>query len=445
MQERTVSFQAQTPNRFPLNGIGVEWDEYLLTKNCRGSYLPEIGIADETDFALVCRRAKLLGIRYVRMFLFNNRIEPERGRFDFSNEYTKARLRELDFCEENGISVCVVISDVIGFDEAGKPTEKISVQDYVAHTMRILDYLLNECGYTCVREVTPFNEPNYAVRAGAYTLEQYTEICRQLDKQTRETGLRDRIKLNLCDTSSMDGQKLFFRAVGGLGDLYNNHNYICMPDDTDDMLSALTKIGVSFTDRLGAPYMLGEFGWLYETDTFSAGGIDTYIRGLFLPRLVIQSLNAGAVGASYWCFHDTFYAPDVSARMVCGLFCYKDESWRCRPQYYSYGLMMNYADPGAEVIPLKSDTEGVVAVLLHNPDGSRTYFAVNYTDAPAAVALPCQDASSYRRFVFREDSLPKDEAMIASNGTVQAECGLLTDELAPMSFYVYTTKQEVRA
>lgn len=441
MSKQTVHFSSLKPSRFRLNGIGVEWDEFLHTANCRGAHLGKDCIATDNDFELVCRRAKLLGIRYIRAFYWNRKTESRKGKFCFSEEY-QAKRRLFDFCEENGIRVCIVMSEPLCFDTDGNPVPGFCVSDYVDNVMANLDYLLNVRGYTCIQEVTPFNEPNYGARAKVFTVEEYAAVCKLLDEQTRAAGLRDRIRLNLSDTSSMDAQKLFFRVIGSHGDMYNNHNYMCTPDDTDDMLMALPKIGVSFSERLNAPYVIGEFGWNFNTTTFTTSGLDTYLRGLFLPRIVIQSLNSGAVGASYWCFYDTFYGTRKDARMVCGLFAYKDENWRCRPQYYSYGLLMNYADPGAEIFPLHSDTEGIVAVRLRNPDDSRTVFAVNYTENPVTAVFPSDADLGYRHFVFREDALPAGEAMIVSDTVVCSGGGKLTDRIAPMSFAVYTTKQE---
>lgn len=65
----------------------------------------------------------------------------------------------------------------------------------------MIKYLREEKGYTCIQEITLYNEPNsFYNRYGAITgHELYTEMCIATDEAFKEAGIRQDVKFNLSD------------------------------------------------------------------------------------------------------------------------------------------------------------------------------------------------------------------------------------------------------
>lgn len=433
---KPVNLTCAPPLRYPFNGFGVQWDVSPHT---------------ERDFELLCRRAVLCGVKKIRMFFHNGLCKKNAdSECRFDDPVFSQTFRLLDFCERENIRVCAVFCDCVSFDKDGqKIPDKCEAEPYVETVLACVCELLETRNYTCVTELTCFHEPDVDIDHYRYKHETYYAVCKKVAEGLSRMGLRERVKLNLSDNRCCAGMQEFIRKLGTVGDLYNNHNYLNSSDDSNEFLTFITKMGVHAASRFDRPFVIGEFGWDDGLTELGVGmmspwgqtGVDTYARGLFLARYAIQALNTGAVGVSYRSFCDTEYG---ARKWTAGLFCDKDGAWACRPQYYAWGLMMNYADPGAAVYPVKTDCEEVIAAVLQNPDGSTTIFAANsgQQDAPFRLSLPEERDLQFRAFFYREGRLPAGEELLSACAEASAERGILQGTIPANSLSVYTTKDK---
>lgn len=450
---RYAELACREPLRYPFNGFGVQWDEFLNTENCRGAHMPPDAIPEDGDFEFICRRAVQCGVKKIRMFFRNGLITPTAdSEARFNDPRILDSLKLLDFCQKQGIRVCVVFCDCVSFDENGRLNlEKCEPEPYVHSVLSCLTYLLETRKYSCIKEITCFHEPDVDIDHYRYSYDVYFESCRRVREGLIRLGLKERVLLNLSDNLCSAGMQHFIRSLQDVGDLYNNHNYLNSEEDSNEFLTFVTKMGVHASSKYDKPFTIGEFGWDNGLTDWGVGamspwgqeGIEKYSRGMFLARYAIQALNTGAVGVSYRSFYDTYYAPDPAKKWTAGLFGFKDDGWQCRPQYYAYGLMMKYADIGAVVRPISSDMQSIVAVFLQNPDKSITCFVAN--DAQNAehfrLALPTQDTLCFRVFSYCQDRLPVDDSLPPASGSIIAENGILSYVIPGNSLLVLTTKQ----
>lgn len=116
-----------------------------------------------------------------------------------------------------------------------------------------------------------------------------------------------------------------------------------------------------------------------------------------MARLVVNFLNAGAVGTSYWSLIDQYYGRNepYAAMQQLGMWRYMRVAYRQdpdpnvydrltsdyqpRPQYYAYSLLTRFVRKGSEVYPLDLGNEFAAGAAIRTADGRWTYVIANAT------------------------------------------------------------------
>ncbi len=438
MNNKRTKFILKEPNKFPITGIGVEWDNNISNNNANST------LTGKQEFELITKRLKILNVKYVRLFWWLSDVIKNKETFCYNEEHVKDILEELEYCKKNDISVCLTVNaNVLSckFDENGNPISGFDAEDYVYCTLKLLDYLLIEKKLTCIKEITPFNEPNWVFKNVTYS--NYKDICIKLNIGLKNKPYGDKIKLNYLDTSNLDGLKLFYSLTEKMGDMYSVHDYSSYSYDDNELISLLPKITQVLIKDENKPFVVNEFGWADGCTSFSQDNEDSFERGLFLIRKVIAYLCAGASGCSYWCYYNCFYGKG-GPLMSMGLFKSNEENFELRPLYYSYGLVMNYILKGAKVYSLKH-TDTLMSVAVNNPDKSWSYLIVNSGDKKEKFSFVNRYAVNlkFNRYVYRKESLPSDEKMIKKDLTVKALGKTLKGEIEPNTFVLYNSSKEI--
>ncbi len=437
---KSVKLELKDKNPHKLIGLGAEWENFYLFAYVDKSFLKEEFLSKEQDLDLIYERVKKLNLKYVRVFYPNSETAKIKGELDFSSKIIQSLISQLEFCTKNDIDVCLVMRNLIAYGKDGKSDyTSCDAEDTINNVMANLDYLINVKGFNCIKYVTMLNEPSYYTKAHPDIIsnEEYALLNEKLYKTLKASNLN--IKYCANDCSSMDGQKFFFNLLKDNGDIFNNHDYTVEPDRENTHLADLAKIGVKYSDKYNKPYVINEYGWDNNTDTFCCDDMDTYYRGLFVARLLIAYLDTGVVGASVWTLFNYYYSNN---KMNFGIFEYKDNNWKVRPQYYSLGLIFHYCDRGATVYPIEIDESGVIGVALNNPDGSWTYLVANDGDSEKSFTFINKYAKNlkFKRYTYQEGFLPKDDNMIQSDLIIKSFNKKLSDKIPPKTFRVYSTK-----
>ncbi|MBQ3848339.1 MAG: hypothetical protein II748_05765 [Clostridia bacterium] len=424
-----------------LDGLGVEWDPMLLASyNTANPTLAPEDCVTEEDFEKVCAMAEEIGIDKIRCFWSESWIEPVNDNDDphvtnydafiWDQENILTLFKQLDFCQKEGIKVNLTTW-------GGSPFPITEHEEY-AECMCVMLEKVIEKGYTCVVEMTPFNEPCWAYKVdGVVDMEDHWQSCRVLDSMLKERGLRKKIKLNLSDNNySLDSMRTM-EELGRLAEIYNTHSYDYISPYSDTAMTEFSQLLTRYAHKNGAIHLVNEFGPNTVINAMTSSDTDTYKRGLLISRVAVNFLNGGTAGLLYWCLTDQYYG--VGSRMSVGLYQFKDKGWEARPQLYAYSLLTKYTQAGAKIYPIILDEAHLCAIALKNPDRSWTYAVINSdtVDMDVSFANPHLRSGKMDRYVYCEETLPTDSHPIRSDAVLKINNGLLSDTVRSQCMNVY--------
>ena len=460
--ELTVS---ETPNRFPVNALGCEWDPKLLLP-CN----KEQGVTDE-DLDVIKESMDKLGLQAVRMMIMPEWFEPandnddpsvaaEAG-FSWESDEIKNTLAYLKVCHELGIRVTLTwwgaaAGSWLAFpncnDWISAPNSAEEISENMAYFIR---YVRDELGYDCIYNVILMNEPSYAfhVEGGAVDFEYYVRCYELIRARLDAEGLEDIRLVGSDDAQSLGWFCNSYDRLRNICDAFDSHNYAWTYDTP--YLDQLVTEFVSSRTQYGQekPFFMGEFGDGTTQGAYYATSVETYGRGLYLAANAVNTLSAGAAGLSYWSLHDVYYyindqGGDNGGLMETGLIGYKtDGAWKYRPSYFAWGLICNYIPYGSMIYKVSGENGSIIDCLAaKTPEGDWTLVAVNRSDAEQTVKVSSTLMDvPMNVYTYAEDSLPDSTKndMIAASGIAVPESGVYTITLPPYCFKVLSNIEEV--
>ena len=433
-----------------LEGMGVQLDPHFISQNVTRN--DGATVEDWND--IVVRRVEMMRIQRFRVMLLPHWWEPVKDMFIWDNIEMQSLYAVLDLAEKTGAEVTLVVWGCpanCSFNDPSTPgdgkryfncspegkswvTAPADNEEFARNFAVITKYLIEVKGYTCIKEVTPFNEPDGAVcEAG-----QYMEIVKAMDKVFREEGLRDKVRFNLAD--NIDTHRPFLKAVaeevGDYADMFNSHTYIFgyeTPNDTVLEWEGENRAAVAAT---GKKHYVGEFGSNLCVGASRQTDINWYKRGVLIVRNSLNFLNAGAAGASYWSLIDQYYGRNASygAMQQLGLWRYKmcvyqgadaeggEYDYQVRPNYYAFSLLTRFVRKGDVVFPLDLGNELAAGSAVKSPEGKWTYIFSNGSEDGLEFDLSNSVAGklgSMDVYEYVEGKLPEDDSMIAPSGVLR--------------------------
>lgn len=315
-------------------------------------------------------------------------------------------------------------------------------EEFAENFVMFVKWLVEEKGYTCVKEITPYNEPD-----GGHVSdpEYYIPTCKALAARIEKEGLKDRIKLNLSD--NIDIGRPFLRAsTAALAEeaaLFNSHTYIFGYETPNRTVLAWERRNARLANNAGKPHFVGEFGSNQCVGASRQKDINWYRRGVLIVRNAVNFLNAGAAGASYWSLIDQYYAKDQEYEQMqqLGLWRYVEEvyepqdiaenvpsgDYSCRPQYYAYSFLTRFVRKGDYVYPLNLRDRFANGTAVKSTEGKWTYIFANGTEKDKKFSLAnayAEELGDCEYYLYSEETLPADGSQIEASATVVAVDGL---------------------
>ncbi len=449
-------------------GMGVEFDPHFLTQNVTANN----GTRAEDWTRIILPRLRMLHPARMRVMILPDWYESKNDdsspfttdttAFHFDTPEMHGLYSLLDFAEAEGIDVTLtfwgtrpatfLLPKAVGgwmlgpseYDEWG---ESLSV---------CLHHLLHVKRYHCIREVTPVNEPDWSYYSTTHDqVEQYIRMCRRLGERLRRDGLADEVRLSLSDNSDGGSHTRPFLSaccdsLQAEAALFNSHTYVFGYETPNSKILDWERRNVALCEKVGKVHFIGEFGSNQNVGATIQRDIDRYERGLLMARIVINLLNAGAVGASYWSLLDQYYgrgeALARSNMQRLGLWRYLrreyegdsiyaslHSDYQVRPQYYALGMIYHSVLPGMRVFPIATESEWIAATALCDDEGRWAYLLVNPTDTdqPVTIEHPRDGSQSARpsarlwQYVYGEDVLPADDRMPVADKCLKMRRGKL--------------------
>lgn len=464
-------------------GVSVEFDPHFLSQNIAK------GITDPEDWAIIEQRVEKMEIDRFRVMLLPSWIEPFNDDNDTATVNWDALTTEsvemqsvykvLDLAQKNGIDVNLTLwgaennlhlidqnvtaqiqaqgghflaknndstNWVIGTKYPAEFAENFSI--YVQHFL--------QKGYTCIKEITPINEPDWSYQIDrGVSFVSYKNLCLELDARFKADGIRDKVLFNLSDNTDAGHSWLenTMMELDEITDIYNTHTYKFGYETKNESIAAWEQENRNITRNTGKPHVIGEFGSNQNIGSSRQSDIDEYRRGVLMVRQMLNFYNVGAAGMSYWVLCDEYYnySDSYASMMQLGLWkatkrayfgdsAYYEsikEDYEVRPQYYAYALMTKHVPKGANVYPISLDNDFALGTAFEGADGKMVYVFANGNAGGDALKLALQVNGTFDKYEYAEGKLPGGDNLIAVSETVDT---VISFELAPQTVVVWKQK-----
>ncbi len=459
------------PTGIKLEAFGAELDPHFFSQN-----LTRHDGSKESDWQYVINRVEAMGLQKFRVMVLPQWYEPVNDnnnphstnpdKFTFESQEMQSLYKVLDLAQEQNLDVCIVLwgcpAGVSLLDEKyshvktcfmADPEKKgvwitgpADYDEWAENFSTLIKYLIDNKKYTCVNEITPMNEPD---GGPLLTSPEYIKMAKILDARFKKDGIREKVRFNLSDNTDT---RTFYLAdcaenLSDVADIFNSHTYIFGYNVPNDSIFNWEKTNVDIAARAGKKHLVGEFGSNQCVGATRQKDIDLYARGVLMTRLVLNFLNAGAAGVSYWSLIDQYYGKDADYLQMqqLGLWKYIKEAYRTdstygnikkdyevRPQYYSYSLLTRFLKPGAEIYPIDLNDSFSIGSAFKNNDGKWTYVFANATGSMKSVAVNNPLAKGvFDIYRYEEETLPEDDSMIMSREDIVADNNRICVDLGP--------------
>ena len=400
-------------------GNGVEWDPYDEAL----SWGSEVS---EADWNTLFERLDFMKPQYVRCMI-NSPFTYYNGK-GFDDERNAASIKKLlGYCQRNGILVV--------YGEYNPPAwEMKASKDWVKASVKHLNWLVGENGFTCIRHFVIFNEPDgdWASPNGDFDFWKGMVQAFQAE-MNRYPALSD-VTIAGPDAvidyknraSAYDAKGWLSATVADVPEIgiYDMHAY---PGQryvrSGEFLETLKELKAVVGDK---PVILGEAGYKYFSDPadsalaqeywkrveghpFTKGGdcnmlVYDDFYALDMPLLLMSVMNAGFSGAAAWMLDDAMHSSGDSGKTedvklwgmwnILGSEVFGDPSQEeVRPWYYTWSLMCRHFPAGSQILKLSGVLPaGVSAVAAQLPDGSYSVALVNFgsDDRTVSLSLPVE-------------------------------------------------------
>ena len=469
------------------DGVGVEFDPLFWSHTVPWWETNGQKTSEEAEelWATIEKRIAALNVKNFRVMLnpswiekYNDNDDPyntDLNAFDFDSVETQSVCRVLDIAQKYDIRVTLVLWGVplnkslasdnyvsssywMASNHSGStawmigPKGDAMIAEFCENFSVYTKYLLETKGYTCIKEVTPINEPDgqYIVDGVGNQYGEYVKLCIELDRRFSEDGIRDKVEFNLSDTT-FDRSREWLPQVAedltGIADKLNAHCYGFGSETPNSTMNDWYRFCVETASDAGMRFFVGELGGNKFVSASRQGDIDAYERGVFLARTMINGLNAGVSGFSYWIAHDCFYNKNASYAEMQQLGLWMsivsdyagDETYegvitedlQVRDQYYAYGLVSGSVGLDSSVYPVALDEEFVSATRVVTEGKDVWLLANQNTVGFKEYCFRVDDdewGNKYSYVVYQSSSLPEGDTLLQE-----------TEELSVMNGYVSFT------
>lgn len=317
-------------------------------------------------------------------------------------------------------------------------------KEFAESVYALLNYIIEEKGYTCVNEFSVYPEPNlsFVLADGTVSHNEYVKLVKEVDNKLKAEGIRDEFLFSGPATATTTIQD-FNRYVTDLGDVFDRwtlSTYRFDGNDTNDTFRDFAEGFIDMVKDSGKTIGIAEFGSKNYTDPANQTDIDTYERALYLARYMVELTNQGFTDMKYWVLGDVMYGNYL---MRLGLWNFREFDFAARPQYYTWSLICKYSEIGSQIYKVDSDRNDICMTALKLPDGNWSYIAVNSSDADFNISMVNYNEGypkAMNVYEVRESLCDGNADIIARSATINVEGGAINYKLKKNSFVVFSTK-----
>lgn len=424
---------------------------------CKGSAYggnPPVLPAFDQAWADVVHHARWLGLDFVRVEVAMDMYHPEPDRFDWDNDQVRTLHRILDHCQTTGVDVYMTMqwNGVAWNAHPGVnrlQSSPRSVPAFAASYATLVERLVKQHGYTCIRWLTVNNEPGMAVGWWQGPEGKPDTIMPAVRALRAELDRRELRSVALCGSDGHDIRSGSFEpadpAVGAL----SIHSYWGKPAE-------MFAPGLALARQLDHPFFVAEMGTFFmgefEGENMAMGGPrseapKSYAHQLLNAEKVLVGLNLGVDGLIRWSFVNR---GDLDGQWQL-IRTWNPNTWdfkkRATPEpvpYHAYGILTRFSAKHSAVLATTGGTEQLIATTLRSPGGQLTIFLLNLADQPADTELALAGLPApltLRRYEVTEPTLARPDYTFTplSTETPSPAAPTLRLTLPPKSITALTT------
>ena len=411
----TVAVHTQMVEHTMKGGLGASWhairkpgpwknSEYdfpARETGARGSALEgNPPLDNEAAWKQLTQHVRWLGLNWVRVELSQLMYEPQKGKFDWDNEEMQTLYRILDYCQENHVDVFLqqMWTEVDWNAFPGVHpliSAPRSLEDFGEGLAMLVDYLVNQRHYGCIKWLCMTNEPpggtwGYWWSSGSYPCVPLEEGFRAVRQALDRKGLKVPLSgPDWTDLPPFDPQKLGFDQYLGA---YDIHSYQGVNPAGEATLSQWAQ----WAHERNKPFFLSEMGNMQLGWGKDNPGPRTFAAALSNAETFLRGIRAGVDGFNRWSFVNRGdldgqwqlvrtwdiqrkkYLPQVTPEPVA---------------YYGYGILTRFLSKYSsrlkeEVTTLSGKVpENLLTGTLRSPGGQLTTYLLNKGKTPLEVTL----------------------------------------------------------
>ena len=474
-----VSFAHENVVQKAFGGLGVEWGVYEDTdKIMEGGWEK---IIDHMDHLGAARVRVMVSYDWYCQDFDDKGTEDKNDdtwTYNFSNKYTSNLIDILEYCQVHNIDVAFGAWNVIGTlgeDDVWKMMDDVSSDiRWAKISADMLNFLVNQKGFTCIKWFCSTNEPNWKGAKGSSknynnTYEKWEQGVKNVRKAFDDLGLQ-KIGIVGGDVTGFEGILEYLPNIAKnikdkVGD-YGVHLYLSnisvdrgeMASQIEDVYSALKKIDRRLGDTIQANIWEGG---LRDGKTASdcQSLIATPNYAVRMVDFTVQSLMSKVNGICYWNFDDAMnfmYTSNSMTPKEWGMFSSLAEAssgkQELRPWYHTSSLLCHMMKKGNIIYSTPNNTinkeNTFRSIATRNHEGTQGgIVAINAGLKPVERTFRIEDKISGDKlyiYVFNANSYRLDgDGYIIPNYVID---GSLNDELTitvPNSTAVFISNERL--
>lgn len=427
---------------------------------------PEPG--DEKHWDELFKHADWLGMNWCRVELEQRLYEPQKRAFDWDNAEMRTLYRILDWAQRRNVDVFLqqMWADVAWNAYPGNADDPVrrlrsgpqSLEEWAYGLGELVQRLVRDKGYTCIRWVCVCNEPGGDTFSWWQDAQMKPLPITLGIKAAREEFDRRGLPVPIsgpdwADVPELDPSKIDFDAYIGAYDL---HSYFAVFDsmglggttlaETEKRLNAWSK----WAHERNKPLFLSEFG----TFAYGFGGDDPapacYMSGLKNASLIVRGINAGVDGFNRWSFTNRgdldgqwqlVRTWDVDENKLLDTFAPQPNA------YYQFAMLSRFFPKHSGVLathveaPYGVDDRKLVATALRTPKGNTTILVVNESYRAADVCIELEGQAQplhLQRYSLTKADEDKMNVDLRSGRSLSVTHDF-NDHVPPLSIVAYST------
>lgn len=387
---------------------------------------------------MVCERVDYLNPSFIRLMIYATTYckgldENNKPIYDFESDDMKALIRELDYLESRNIEV--VLGEWEAPDRCKGDFSGVTVDSPLWAEMisGLMDYLINEKGYTCIKY---FNYVNEANTDWSYCQDysKWEKGIGYLHNEFEKIGILDKVQITGPDTVWDDGHTWLKNLAADVETdskigLYDVHMYPTIDEITNGKIEDTVKEQRSIVK--GKDFYMTEIGMVTgKTDGDSQPYVKKFSYGVIMADAVSQVMRGGLSGVAIWDMDDAmhnqangFPATDIRSlkqwgfwNSIAGRVYNQPEEENNRPHFYTWSLMTHLFPRHSSVVNATwtDDMTGLRAVGIKTKDNQMTYMIVNNSNTAKEVKVFDNDKNTSRTIL--EYRYFDDDRVVNSRG-----------------------------